>query len=239
MTLPAIPPLSRDRRVQAWVLAACISAIGDRIWIIALAWTAVRVASPAAAGLVIGSSAISNAAFILVGGVIADRIDTRRVLLIASAGRVLVLAIALPLGVTVGPSVALLVGVALAFGATDALGNPALGTMPRQMVRPEDLGPTSAMLQLASRIARFVGAPIGGLIIATGGLSLAMAADLASFLVIGIVVWTMLRPRMPIPKDRSGSPVRDFKTAAHYLRHDQRARTLTIALSGLNVFVSP
>ncbi|MBO0812770.1 MAG: MFS transporter [Microlunatus sp.] len=239
MTIAAIPPLSRDRRVQTWVLAACVSAIGDRIWIIALAWTAVRVAIPATAGLVIGCSAISNACFILIGGVIADRVETRRVLLIANAGRVAVLAVALPIGLFLGASVAVLAGVALAFGAADALGDPALGTMPRQMVRPEDLGATSAMFQLASRIARFVGAPVGGLIIATGGLSLAIGADLASFLVIGIVVWTLLQPRMPIVRDTSRSPVRDFKAAARYLRHDQRARTLTIALSGLNVFISP
>lgn len=236
---PAPPPLRSDRTVQIWVAAACVSAIGDRIWQIAVAWTAVRVASPAVAGLVIGSSTVARAALMLIGGAIADRRATRPILILANTARIIVLATGLAIVATAGPSLALLVYVSMAFGAADALGNPAMGTMPRQMVRTEDLGPASAMFDLAGRVALFIGAPIGGVLIATGGLSAALLADLASFAAIGLVIWALLRPRFPIAGKTTGSIIRDLRDALAYVGSSQSVRTLVIALCGLNVFVSP
>lgn len=233
------PRLRSDRTVQTWAAAACISAVGDRIWQIALAWTAVRVAAPGVAGLVIGSSTVSRAALMLIGGAIADRRATRPILIAANSARVLVLAVGLGIVFAAGPSLPLLVFVSLAFGAADALGNPAMGTMPRQMVRAQDLGAAAALFGLAGRVALFVGAPIGGILIATGGLSASLLADLLSFVVIGVVIWTLLRPRYPIARTRGGSVLGDLRAALKYVGGNQSVRTLVIALCGLNIFVSP
>ncbi|GMA23355.1 hypothetical protein GCM10025864_11140 [Luteimicrobium album] len=84
MTTPAGPQLigteppavRRDRMVQAYVLAALVSATGDTVFTIGLAWTAVHLLAPATAGLVLGIEMLPQALCTLLGGVIADRFDT-------------------------------------------------------------------------------------------------------------------------------------------------------------------
>jgi len=44
-----VPPLRRDRRVQAWVVSTGISQAGDVAWTIGLAWTAAKIGSAAEA----------------------------------------------------------------------------------------------------------------------------------------------------------------------------------------------
>jgi len=51
--LPEAPPLRRDTMARSWLGLRALSDAGDQVWTIALAWTAVHVASPAAAGLVV------------------------------------------------------------------------------------------------------------------------------------------------------------------------------------------
>ena len=66
-----VPPLRRDHKVHAWVAARGLSDLGDTVWLIALAWTAVHVAGPAQAGLLVGLGTLPRAALMLFGGVFA------------------------------------------------------------------------------------------------------------------------------------------------------------------------
>lgn len=154
-----IPPLGRDRRVQAWVVSTGISQAGDVAWTIGLAWTAARIGTPTEAGLVIGIGTLPRALMVLFGGALADRVDARRVMVITNVGRILILVLGILLAQTAALSITLLIGVAVIFGLLDAVYDPASSTMPRQFVRQEDLGATAAMFQLSRRIATFVGGP--------------------------------------------------------------------------------
>lgn len=242
MTAPSydgIPPIKQDRSVQLWAAAGGVSALGDTVWLIALAWSAVHLVGPAAAGLLIGIGTLPRAALILVGGGLADRHNTWPIVVAMNAARVAVLGLgALTLG-HVGPSFGVLAAVALAFGVADALYNPAASTMPRQMVRPEDLGPVMGMFQASGRLGRLAGAPLGGVLVAAFGLQSAMLVDAATFLVIGAVMFWFVRPRIPRTLSRGHSLRHDVVTGLAYVRRTTTVRTLVIALSGLNLFVSP
>ena len=63
------PRFSRDRAVHAWIGIKALSDAGDAVWTIALAWTAVQIASPAVAGLIVASGAVPRAVVLLFGGV--------------------------------------------------------------------------------------------------------------------------------------------------------------------------
>jgi hypothetical protein len=56
------PPLRRDYRVHIWIAASGLSVVGDTVWLIALAWTAVHIAGPAEAGLLVGIGTLPRAA---------------------------------------------------------------------------------------------------------------------------------------------------------------------------------
>ena len=235
-----VPPLRRDHRVHAWVAARGLSEIGDTVWLIALAWTAVHVAGPAQAGLLVGLGTLPRAGLMLFGGVFADRWDNRRTVMLANLARVLVqLAGVVLLTVVEGHVFAILAGVAVCFGVADAVHNPAAATMARQMVRPEDLRAVVAMFQTVGRLARLLGAPLGGLLVAAFDLRLAMLVDAASFAVIGLVYLLWMHPRFPRVLSTGTSVRRDLVAGLGYLRRTPDVRSLVIAVSGLNLFVGP
>ncbi|MEU4194105.1 MFS transporter [Kribbella sp. NPDC026611] len=238
-SIAVLPPLRRDRRVQAWVLSSAVSEAGDLAWYVGLAWSAAQVTSPAGVGLVMGIGALPRALFLLFGGALADRLDGRRTMIAANFGRIAVLVAAAVVVASTGVSLPLLLTVAVVFGAVDALYNPASGTLPRRMVRPDDLVPLAAGRQLANRLAVFVGAPLGGLLVAHGGLLTVMVVDAISFGVIALVLALVVRPRFPQPPASGKSIRRDLAAGFGYLRRDVAARTLVIALFGLNLCVGP
>lgn len=233
------PPLRRDRRVHGWILSTAISQAGDMAWYVGLAWSAAQVTTPAGAGLVMGIGALPKALVLLYGGALADRFDGRRTMILANLGRIVVLTVAAVVLLVWGLSLALLLTVAVVFGAVDALYTPASGTLPRRMVQSDDLVKLTAGSQLAHRLAVFVGAPLGGLLVAAGGLATVMIVDAVSYAVIALALAFLVKPRLPQPVSTGGSIRADLRAGFAYLRRDTRARTLVIAFSGLNLCVGP
>jgi len=234
-----IPPLRHDRRVQAWVVSTGISQAGDVAWMIGLAWTAAKIGSAAETGLVVGIGTLPRALMLLFGGALADRLDARRVMVMMNAARILVLLAGVLVGQTAGLSIPLLVGVAVLFGLFDAVYDPASSTMPRQYVRTDDLAATAAMFQLSRRVATFAGAPIGGVLVAFGGLELVMIVDAATFVVNGLLLALLMKPRFPRSLSQGRSMLSDLGDGFRYLWHTGPVRTLVLALSGLNLFAGP
>lgn len=225
--------------MQAWVLSGAVSEAGDVAWYVGLAWSAAQVSSPAGAGLVMGIGALPRAIFLLFGGALADRLDGRRTMIAANFARIAVLAVAAIVVGAQGVSLPLLLTVAVVFGAVDALYNPAAGTLPRRLVATESLVPLAAGRQLANRLAVFVGAPLGGLLIARGGLVTVMVVDAVSFAVIAVALILVVRPRLPRPEPSGDSIRGDLSAGFGYLRRDRVARTLVVAFFGLNLCVGP
>jgi MFS family permease len=235
----AIPPLRRDRRVQAWVASAGISQAGDAAWLVGLAWTSAQIGGAHGAALVLGIGTAPRALLTIFGGALADRLDARTTMVWANLGRIAVLLAAVAVMASAGVTIALLVAVQVAFGTVDAIYRPASATMPRQLVRPDDLGGIAAMFQLAGRVAGFVGAPLGGVLIAVGGLRAVALADAASFAVIACLLAFVLKPRLPRRLSSSASIRADIAAGLRYIVRTPSVRTLVLALSGLNLFVSP
>ncbi len=233
------PPFGRDRLVQAWSVVSGLSLAGDSAWFVAFAWTAATITGPATAGLILGAGTIPRALTALYGGALADRYDARRVVVLANAGRIALLAVGAAFATVGGINVPLLLTVAIVFGILDALHNPAAITLPRTLVRTEDLPAAAGLMQVAGRLARFGGAPLGGVLVAVGGLRLVMVVDAVTFAVVAAFVGLALKPRYPRTLSSTGSVRKDLAAAATYLRETPYVRALVVSLSGLNLFVSP
>ncbi|MFB6718029.1 MULTISPECIES: MFS transporter [unclassified Streptomyces] len=169
-------PAHRDGNVLRWLGAYTASMIGDSVYYMALAWAAARSGSATQAGLVLAVGSIPRALLMLGGGVLADRIGPRRVVIGSDAARCLVvLGLAGTLLLT-SPAVWMLIAVALVFGVVDALFLPAVGALPPRITAAGQLARVQGLRGLASRAANVVGAPLGGVAVAGGGPTLAFAA---------------------------------------------------------------
>ncbi|MEV7655355.1 MFS transporter [Streptomyces anulatus] len=203
MTVTAVEaperPAHRDPNVLRWLGAYTASMVGDSIYFMALAWAAARTGSASGTGLVLAAGSIPRALLMLGGGVLADRLGPRRVVIGSDAARaVLVLGLAAVLVLT-APTVGVLVAVALLFGAVDALFLPAVGALPPRISPPGQLARIQGLRGLAARGASIVGAPLGGVAVATGGPVLAFATAGALFaLSLPLLLGLRIRP-LPAP----------------------------------------
>jgi MFS family permease len=234
-----VPPFRQDRLARSWLGLKAISDAGDALWTIALAWTAVQIASPAAAGAVVAAGAIPRAITLLVGGALADRYDAVRVMTIANLARIGVL---VGVGVWVmvaSPTVVVLVVAAVAFGLSDAVYEPAAGTLGRQLVRPTDLAAYGGLGQTLTRIGVMVGSATGGVVVAAWGLGGSAALNAVTFGVVVLFLVVKLRLRFPLPRSEPESVLRSVRGGFAYLRSARTARTLAVSLMGLNLFVGP
>ncbi|QOV38979.1 MFS transporter [Streptomyces ferrugineus] len=236
-------PAHRDGNVLRWLTAYTASMTGDSVYYIALSWAAVQAGSPSQAGVVMAVSALPRALLMLGGGVIADRLGPRRVVIGSDAMRcAAVLAVAALLFLTT-PGLWPLALLALVFGTVDAVFMPAVGALPARVTSRGQLARVQGMRGLAIRFASVVGAPLGGLAVAVGGAAAAFAlAGLLIAVSVPLLVFVRVRE---LPSDDRAASQRDtaWRDLTAGLGHIRRHRVLAplmvaIALGDLG-FVGP
>nr|WP_316740380.1 MFS transporter [Streptomyces sp. MK7] len=241
---PAVErPAHRDANVLRWLAAYTASMAGDNIYYLALSWAAVREGTPAQAGAVMAVSALPRALLMLGGGVVADRLGPRRVVIGSDAVRcAAVLAVAALLGLT-SPGLWPLTVLALVFGTVDAVFMPAVGALPARVTSRGQLARVQGMRGLAIRFASVVGAPLGGLGVALGGA--AAAFGLAGLLIaVSVPLLVSVRMRDLPPDDTAGArdttPWRDMVAGLGYIRRHRVLAPLMVAIAlGDLGFVGP
>jgi MFS family permease len=216
-----------------------VSAFGDSVWTVALAWTAAHTLPPAVAGAVLGVEMFPQAALVLLGGVIADRWDPRRVLVAGEVARAAVLVLGALAWRAGYDGAATLFAIALSFGVAAGLTIPSGAALVRQVVSPEDLGTVMGWNQVSGRVMRLLGAPAGGVLVAAGGPVAAMLVDAATFALIAVVLAIVVRPRFLLPRAAHDRWRDSFTDGLGYLRTHAAARIFVVGLTALNVFVTP
>ncbi|MFH8257445.1 MFS transporter [Streptomyces roseolus] len=233
-------PAHRSPQVLRWLGAYTASTLGDSVFYLALSWAAVSGGTPAQAGLVMAVAAVPRALLMLFGGVIADRLGPRRVVLASDTVRCLVtLGLAATLFLA-SPGLGALAAVALVFGAVDALFLPAVGALPPRIADRDQLARVQGMRGLAHRTGAVVGAPLGGLAVAVGGTASAFAVAGALF-ACSLPLLAALRIR-PLPREdaRDGAAPRGLADGLRHLRgHPVLGPLMIVVLLSDLGFVGP
>lgn len=198
------PPLRRTsvlrhREFALLFAGQAVSVLGDRLVLVAMPFAVLSIpgAGLADVGLVLGASALSLALFVLVGGVVADRVPRQRTMLASDLVRGLAQALSAGLLLSGAATVLWLVLLQAVYGAAEAFFRPAvLGLVP-QVVEPGEQQPANALLSLSSNIAMVAGPALAGLLVATVGSGATLAVDAGTFVVSALTL-RALRPR-PVP----------------------------------------
>ena len=161
-----------------------ISRLGDTLYTIALAWWVLqKTGSAVAMGTVLAFTLTPMLIFLLIGGVLVDRLPRRRVMLTSDlASGVVVSAIALLAFANLLELWHVYVASAL-FGFVSAFFEPAyIAAVPE--ITPSELLPSAnALTSLSGQIVRVFGPSIGAAVIAAGGTPIAFAINALSFFV--------------------------------------------------------
>lgn len=131
--------------------------------------------------LVVVSRSIPQLAFVLVGGVIADRRHRRLMLILGSVMAAVSQAALAWLLRSADPGLAVLVALSMINGTSAALAGPAAGAIFRAVVPPEDWRSASVLDRGGMQLALLLGMSSGGVLIAAFGPALAIGIDAATF----------------------------------------------------------
>jgi MFS family permease len=150
-------------------------------------------------GLYLTAQMIPSLVFLLVGGIAADRLPRRTLLLLADGGRaVVVLVIALLCLLHLLQLWHLLV-LGFLFGIAGAFFQPAFQAIPPQLVERSALPSANALTQLSIQVGILLGPVVGAICITLAGPSLGFAFDGLTFLVSVLSLWFIRQAALRAP----------------------------------------
>ena len=186
-----------------WIGQA-ISSMGNSVFSLALAWQVLLMThSGTAMGIVLLAVSIPQLIFVLIGGVAADRLPRRMIILWSDGGRGLVVLLITILGVTGHLQFWHLVVEALIFGVVSGFFSPAIMSITPDLVEKEDLASANALKALSDNITRLLGPLLGAVLIALITPMGAFAANALSFFISVVFLVCVRIPErhlMPSPE---------------------------------------
>jgi predicted MFS family arabinose efflux permease len=166
--------------------------------------------TPTTLGVVFTANIIPMVAFMLGGGVLADRLGRRPVMLSADVARCAAqaaLAAALFLG---HPHVWLFVVAAFVVGTGNAFFSPALYGLTVQLAPRDQLGNANALFGVAQPAAQVAGPSLAGMLIAATSPAAAIAVDAASYAVSALALARLSFPDGEAPPPHARRLLRDL-----------------------------
>jgi MFS family permease len=160
-----------------------LSVVGDRITPIAIAFAVLGLGSVTDLGIVMAAGGVPFALFALAGGVWADRIGRRRVMLASDVLRTISQTVVAVLLLTGAAEVWMLIVLSFVYGTAAALFMPALIGLIPQTVAAARLQEANGLIALTRSIASVGGPALAGVLIAASGTGEAIAVDAATFAV--------------------------------------------------------
>ena len=205
-----------------------LSLIGDRVMLVALPFAVLEAGGDLeAVGLVVAAELVPFLLFALVGGVISDRGDRRRILITSDVARLVIQAVGGALLVADAASPVTLGVLAALYGAADAFFQPAFtGLLPQTVSHPGQLQAANALRGLSFSVSSIAGPALAGILVATIGAGAALLFDAASF-AVSVACLVRLRPLVAAAATEEAPP--PFLTAMRAGWREVRSRRWIVA----------
>nr|MDQ3821697.1 MFS transporter [Actinomycetota bacterium] len=171
-----------------------VSSIGDALVLVALPFAVFAIGgSGRDVGLVLAAGWVPMIAFVLVGGVIADRFERKRVMIASDLMRLAAHAAVAALILSGRGGVWELALLQALWGVGAAFFRPASSSITPQTVTPANLQGANALMQSSANLSFVIGPAIAGLVLALAGAGWAFAANAGTF-AVSVAFLVALRP---------------------------------------------
>jgi MFS family permease len=212
---------------RRFLLGAMIGSVGSWMQATAQGWLVLGITnSPAALGLVSALGTLPILVLSVFAGVIADRVDRRRLLAamqLCAAGVALALAILTTTGRIEFWHVAVL---AMLAGIATAMQSPSYQAIVPSLVDRSAIGSAVALNSAQFNLSRIIGPTIAGAAIAAGGLQLAFWGNAFALLLVVVILATL---RIPLQRDLVRAQASLWTNLADGVRY-VRSRRIVAAL---------
>jgi MFS family permease len=228
--------LLQNRDFRLYWAGACVSFVGSWVQIVAMGLLVYRITgSKAALGLIGLAGGLPTTAFMLFGGVIADRVNKRSLVLLTQsifATTAFTLAALTWSGhIRIGHIVAL----SFVNGLTFAADGPARQAMIYDLVGKEELASGVALQSAAFNVARVIGPAVGSLLYAGLGPEWCFMVNGLSF---AAIIWAILSIRTDLSRrgGAQGSVWGGFLEGMRHLRANRLMRSVVSLTAVTSVF---
>jgi predicted MFS family arabinose efflux permease len=185
----------RERQFRLLFTGQIVSLLGDALTSVALAFAVLDITHSASSlGYVLAAKTLPLVAFLLVGGVFADRLPRRAVMLSADVVRMGAQGVVAALVLTGSARLWELIVLQAISGTATAFFNPASTGLTPMTVSPERLQQANALRGLSMAFAGISGFALSGVLTASVGPGWALAIDSASF---GVSAFYLAQLRLP------------------------------------------
>jgi MFS family permease len=186
----------REREFRLLWSGMCVSLLGDGAFLVALAWQVYALSDSATALSLVGiAMTVPTIVFLLVGGVASDRLDRRRIMLVADLGRGAAVGLLAVLSLSGALELWHIVALVVLYGTGAAFFAPAFDAIVPELLPAERLGQANALDQVVRPVAlRLAGPALGGAVVGALGPGTAFALDAGSFMVSAAALLAMRTP---------------------------------------------
>ena len=233
MTSAALAPL-RDRKFRYYFLSRLVNLAGTTMAPVALAFAVLEVSDSAGAlGLVLAAHSIPQVAFLLLGGVVADRFGRTLVIQVSNVGAGISQALLAVLLLSGQAEIWHFVALSAVNGTLSAMSLPALAGVVPALVPREQLQQANVLISMTRSGLGIVGPSVAAALVVTAGPGWALLADAAAW----IVAAALLSPvRLPA-RERTGtvpSMARELADGWTFFRRTPWLWVVVLAFSALN-----
>ncbi len=227
-----------------------MSQFGDSIFHIGLVWLALDLTgSSSLSGIIVAAGFLPAILFSLAAGVVADRVDRRRLMILCAAVQALVVASVPVLNQFELLSAPVLALVAFGLAAGAAFFNPARDALVPHLVAPNRLTRANSFIQGSAQLAFLAGPLAAGILVVWVGTIHLFTIDAGTFLASAVLLLLMRVPRTTSPRMEFGPvplpqtpPVagRTWQDITEGLRHafeDARLRGLLFVTAVENLII--
>jgi MFS family permease len=205
-----IAPL-RSRPFRYLVIGSTVDRLGNAIAPVALAFAVLDLTGSATSlGIVVGARSLANVIFLLLGGVVADRLPRSVILVGSSLASAATQALVAALVFARTDSVALLAVLSAVNGTLSAFALPASVALVPQTVSADQLVPANAFARMGANIASLFGVAAAGIVVAGLGSAWGIAIDAATFAVAAVFFGCVRINAAERPKVEHASVLRDL-----------------------------
>ncbi|WP_456274644.1 MFS transporter [Bacillus sp. AK031] len=211
----------KNRNFVMYWLGYLFSALGDAVFILSVSWMIVKMTG---SGVVMGTFllfvGIPRVIFMLVGGIVVDRLSSRTVMFWSDTLRAVVLFIFAAASLTGNITMPLIFGLGTVFGIVDAFYWPSITAIRQRIVHKEQYTQSNSVLTGTWQIAAIAGPLLGGILINLFGFTLSFTVTAFSFLISAVTLFFIkLLPKAGgmVTENPKKSVLGDIKEGARFV----------------------
>lgn len=223
-----------------WVwLGAMGSSIGTWMEGVAVQWV---MAEKTESTVMLGVLAVAQLGPVLLlglpGGLVVDRVDRRRMLLLTQAGMMAIAGLLAAASAAGWATPEVLIGLSLVNGVVTAFNAPAWQTLSPRLVPRYELPKAIALMGMQFNLARVLGPAIAGVLLARWGPTLLFVVNALSF----VGVMAAVAATAPAPPTRGAartSPWQEVREAVGFVRRHAGLRQVMLSMWLLSMLAAP